>query len=296
MEIKLNEQIPVLAVNTVLAITQSGTFTLPVERSFVDALSGKKIKEAEPVEVFAAVSAAIEKCWFELGLKTVPDADFEQLKLNISKEFTDCFGSLTLNEISNAFYHGSRGKYGKVYSITVIVAGKWMADYLTDQSRLDAIKSLKPKELPAPKPSLKDQFESGKTCLWIALDKYNSKAVMGTIAPTVYNFLDDLGLIVYNKTEKWDFMAKALDIVIEDVRILIITMADEHKSAGLKRQLSLLIAAKEPDVPLNDQDCIQMIKNKAKELTLADWFATCYESEFDINELVEAKRDIYLSR
>lgn len=264
-----------------------------VDHSFVTALAGKKIKEATPGEVLEAVSGAVEKIWFDRGSKPMNDDDAKQLKINIAKDFISCFGSMTLNEIGNCFHHWARGKYRKFYSVNVIEASQAMSDYLTDQNRLEAVQFTKPKELPAPPPSPDNLFYSAKNILFIAFDKYQNKTPIGTMAPLNYNFLNGLGLIIYTKKEKWDFMQRALIAMIEELRIGIIKATDENKMAFMKRQLSMLLAANETDAVLRDEECIRLVKNKAKELTLEDWFATCIENEFNIDELVDSKRNSY---
>jgi len=288
-----------MEINLIETIGKEGLIPIPsrlpvaIEPSFVNALSGKKIKDATPGEVLKAVSDACEKIWFDRQSKSMDEHDMKQLKINIAKDFISCFGSMTLAEIGNCFHHWVRGKYGKFYSINVIDAGKAMSDYLTDQNRLEAVQSIKPKELPSPKPGPDKLFDSAKACLWIALDKYQRKTDIGTIAPLYYNFLNSIGLIIYTKAEKWEFMQKALLAVIDELRIDLVKCTDEHKQASKKKQLILLLAANEPDAVLKDQECLSLVKNKAKELTLEDWFAICIESQFDINELVESKRSLY---
>eukprot|EP01037_Dinobryon_pediforme_P011467 gene11467-11560_t len=211
---------------------------IPVDSSYVAALTGIKIKDATDLQLKATVSACVEKAWFDLGLKPLDEDDYTRIKLNIVAEYRSCWGSMTLNEIVNAFAQWSRGKYGKVYGLTVAVAGKLMSDYLTDQSRADAVKSLNPVDPPAPPPKPEDQFKLLKNCVWLAFDKYKSKSAMD---------------------EKWEFMAKGLEIVIKETQQTIMTISDESRLNTLKRQLSLLIAANRPDTPLKDEDCILMI-------------------------------------
>jgi hypothetical protein len=295
MEQTIKEILPQVVRQTGVAVAGKIAAVSPpeIDKSFVQALEGKRIKDATADELFEAVSTAVETTWFELGLKPISDGDMELLKFNICKDYAACWGSMFVAEIGNAFWHWSRGKYGKIFGLTVIVAGRLMSDYLTDQSRLEAVRSLKPKELPAAKPDKKQLFDTAKTCLWLALDKYQLKEPPGTLAPTVYNFLDALGLMLYDSAEKWEFMAKGLAAEIEALRIRIIKETDEHRLSGMKKQLKLLIDANSPDAVLKDAECIALVKNKAKELTLLDWFEHCAESELNIDELVEGKRAAY---
>ncbi len=293
MEHKINQLLPQALADAAVAKPSPAVLPPRVDRSFVDALSGKRIGEASPEELFVEVSKAVELAWFERGFKAIADEEMELLKMNICRDYASMFTAMHLTEIGNAFHHWSREKYGKVYGLTVVVASKLMADYLSDYDRLQGKQSLVPKELPKAKPDKSDLFETNKRCLWLALDRFNTKTPMHTLAPTVYNFLNELGLIIYSTEDKWAFMAEALKASINELRVRIAKEPNEHKLGGLRKQLGLLTAANEPGAALSDEECITMVKNKAKELTLADCFTLWTESEMDINELIESKRAAY---
>lgn len=262
-----------------------------LERGFLEALDSPKIKDAQKVEVLEAVSAAIEKAWFELGLKQIPDNEMDQLKINVTSELYACFTCLTLREIGNAIYHGARGKYGKVYSITVIGVAKWFAEYMTDQNRLEAVKLSMP-QLPAKtKPSPKERFDLDKYNTLQAQQKLISDNNIGQLGPIVYGFLNTLHLLSYSRQEKLDFMSEALIVAIADTR-KDIALAEAGRIPGLKKQLDALIKAQEPGTAVPDDE-YQLVIRTAKKLTVETWFRDQAIEETNIDDLLEAKREFY---
>lgn len=293
MEINLRDQIPVFQGNTgtsnIAVITP-----VPVDQSFVQALSGKKIKEATPGEVLEAVSAAVEKAWFDRQLKPVDEKDMKQLKISIAKDFISCFGAMTLNEIGNCFHHWIRGKYKKFYSVNVVEAGQAMSDYLTDQDRAEAVKATKPKELPEPKPGKERLFEMGKINIAQAIAKHNNQLPLGSLGPVCYNFLDVLGLMTYPAVKKRELLVKALDEMIIEVKLRISKESETSKIIGLKNQLSLFTTAKENGTALAKEE-YQLVINKAKELTVKLWLDDYNLAGVDIENSINRKKETYLN-
>jgi hypothetical protein len=241
-------------------------------------------------ELFNAVNASIAKCYADLNFKVPEDPTY--LVNEVTDSILKNYPSMRLQEIPEAFAKGIREEYGKYFGLCVISFEKFIEGYLASEDRLKLVEQ-KNRLLIEEKtePTAEDKFMTAKALCIQAYENVKVNRPIGLTALTVFTFLNNLEMI--DKEFKAGIMKNALDLVIQDKELEASFCTDINRRRILNAELELLRDNIAKDIITKEQYA-EVVKT-AKRIALNNYLRNLIMDDTDLAELVEAKREIYLS-
>lgn len=251
-----------------LTITQKN-FESPTEL-VRQALLGNKIASAPIEDLALAVSGAIEKGCFYLGLNKSSE-DRSALKALVIEDCQRSFKFLTLSEIKLAIDNGVRGQYGEVRGMAPRDVYHWISSFQKDGIRVKAMKEIT--EVIDPwTPSEQDQIKLAMYTLESAWFKFKETGSYNDHANTVYNILNANKKIDLTTEEKNSCLAQAKAMLMNYYA------PEKHLGNDIKMKEMMVIYNQ-----IKAEDSNIRTITQAKQLGLILFF----------NKLLERKEDIY---
>jgi len=173
------------------------------------ALQATKINQALPHEIGGAISAAVDKAIFYLGLKT-EDSDRDLIKLNVIADVKRHFPLLTVDELAIAIDNGVHGKYGNVVGLSPKDVYNWINAYSISNERRENQERLQKEQTEVKEPTDEEKEKLYFENLINAFEIFKEKGTFSDFGNAVYNYLDKKGKINFTVEQKEDFMRMAL--------------------------------------------------------------------------------------
>lgn len=183
---------------------------LPSENNLVkQALQATKINQALPHEIGGAISGAIDKAIFYLGLKT-DEADRDLIKLNVISDVKRHFPLLTIDELAIAIDNGVHGKYGAVVGLSPKDVYNWINAYSISNERRENQERLQKEQAEKNEPTEEEKERLRWDNLINAWCMYKQNGYFKDFGNSIYNYLDKKSKIKFTVGQKEDFKRIAL--------------------------------------------------------------------------------------
>lgn len=246
-----------------------------IENKYMVALTSGKFLDMNKQEGVKILADIISKIQFEAGQMMSEKDKFLNAEL-MHDEIKTNFSFIRTEEIRLAFANGVRGEYGEFYGLNIKTFYSWLKNYQTSEKRrLELAKLKTEKEEP-----VVDKSEA-RRIYWqkIAKDIQKFKET-GNFEPfmplKMFRAFWNQGLIRITKAEAEVYKNQAMDLIRKERdKYLKPVTKKEHQR---KLSLNALISAFESNQLTNEQDIL--IKERAAELCLKDYFKNCDLNEF----------------
>lgn len=268
---------------------------VPADKKILEALSSKKIDECDQEDIDRIIIKSVLEAFAFVGKKIDEPAKSEAKFITsaLPGQLRSIVPKMRINEIPIAITRGIFKEFGEYYGINVAELVRFCKSHYESDLRSNTAKSfLKPNESPKLAPSLETQFYLYKNNLIDAFTKHNDGGLYESNAPALYDFCDKLGLIIFSTSEKWEIMKDAVkEILRENELKLFTTLEDFHRR-------SLIRIKENIERPFNEleKDLKIILVNKSKKLTLDAFFHEIIMSEFNISDIVDAKKNLFLNK
>jgi hypothetical protein len=240
------------------------------------ALKSTLVKSAVAYEIDGAVSVAIDKAIFYLGLKT-PNEDRDMIKITVIDDAKRHFTNLTIAEIGIAIENGSKGLYGEVKGLAPKDAFNWLTAYSISQLRKDQVAELAKQNEATPEPTDEQKAQMAWNNLLKAWACFKEQGSYNDFGNAVYKTLVDNGKINFSDEQKADFyrLAKA-DLMKQYNPVQYV--GNVVKMNECKSIIAEII---------NGGDENTRVKVNAKKLALNHFFVELKEMDIEIADLFE---------
>lgn len=234
--------------------------------------------------VFDAVRVAVAKAFADLNYKKITTEERDYLLNELTKSIMERYPSIRISEIPDAIARGIRGHYGEYFGLSVITFEKFIAAHLASEQRLMALQSLPPPpELPRPAPTADEQFNTMLQNTLMAQQRKAAGKDYESMAPIVYDFLTRLKLLHYTNAEKYDMMADATRLIVDEIKIKLL-MAAGYARYTLKKDIATYRDAINGGA-LSDEQYARVVR-KTKKLGLDAFFNGVVMGEEDLEKMI----------
>lgn len=247
---------------------------LPSENSLVkQALQATKINQALPHEIGGAISGAIDKAIFYLGLKT-DETDRDLIKLNVIADIKRHFPLLTVDELAIAIDNGVHGKYGAVVGLSPKDVYNWINAYSISNERRENQERLQKEQTEVKEPTEEEKEKLRWDNMINAFAIFKEKGTFNDFGNAVYNYLDKKEKINFSVEQKEDFMRMAL-INLKNQFNPLQHVGNMVKAGEFKAILNEII----------EQPKSIRVVSEAKKVALNTFFSELAEMEMNIEDL-----------
>lgn len=247
---------------------------LPSENNLVkQALQATKINQALPHEIGGAISAAVDKAIFYLGLKT-EDSDRDLIKLNVIADVKRHFPLLTVDELAIAIDNGVHGKYGNVVGLSPKDVYNWINAYSISNERRENQERLLKEQAEKSEPTEEEKEKVRWDNLINAWELFKQNGYFKDFGNSIYNYLDKKGKIKFTVEQKEDFK-----------RIALINLKNEYNPI---QHIGNFVKVSEVKTILNEiesDDKNARVIAEAKKTALNHFFKELADMEMEITDL-----------
>lgn len=241
------------------------------------------IRNHQDQDIFQVILMSLAKSYTDLGREQPPQKDKDYLANELADSLPRKFPSIRLHEIPLAFSNGIREKYGTFYGLSVVTFEKFIEAHLNSEAREQQAKeALIPKQNKVP--DLATQFEVAKGNALNAFQDLRSgkEIISGSV---VYGFLDQLGLLQFSVSQKWELVEEACLSLTGTFQQQLINTASMIKKEEIQRKINAL----------KDRSAVDMIRNMSKRLGTSAFFKSCMLEELDLEALIEERRERFFT-
>lgn len=240
------------------------------------ALTGTLVKSAIPYEIDGAVSVAIDKAIFYLGLKTILE-DRDMIKVTVIDDVKRHFPKLTISEVGVAIENGSKGLYGKVVGLAPKDVFEWLSAYSISEARKLQVAELAKQNASTPEPTEEQKRQLRWVNMLNAWATFKKEGSFNDHGNAVYNILVNNGRINYNDEQMADFMRMAKADLMKEYNPL------QHVGNFVKASECKAIIAE----ITNSGDENTRVKVAAKKRALNHFFSELAGMEMEITDLFQ---------
>jgi len=268
---------------------QLGTPTPDIQKGWA-IFSQSPVRDLPKRDVFNAVLISVAKAFADTNTKAITPQERDYMVNELTDNIIACYPSIRISEIPQAISEGIRGKYGEYFGLSVVSFEKFISQYLLSETRTRAVK-----EMPVPTvekviPGRDEQFALAKSNVLMALERKKAGKPVSSMAASVYDFLDKLQLLHFTRDEKYDMMADAARLLINELKIKLLT-APAYQRPALKRDLGDYTTALTGGALTDGQK--QQIVRMAKRLALDAFFQQVMLEEIDLGEMMDRKKGAF---
>lgn len=126
---------------------------------------------------------------------------------------------LTIEELKTAFENGVFGNYGEVYEISVVTLCKWVDDYINSPERMMYLEKHRPKHKAIAQRATVTREENKNAQKQFILSVFKDfchKKYILYFGQKIYDFMEDLGIVVADDKTKTAMYAQAAKIINEE--------------------------------------------------------------------------------
>ncbi len=269
----------------------------PPDKEILSAFNSKKIIDCTDIELDLEVTAAVAMAFTFIGKKNDSALSdnlliiYQLLPAELKKEVP----VMRIKEIGLAIKKGIYKEFGEFFGLNVAEFVRFCKSHYDSELRSSAAKTiLKPVESEQKPPTPEQQFYLFKNLCIESYNFFENNKPFETRARTCYDFLNKIKLIIFSKKEKYDILEKAAQLVISDQNIKLSVIFEDFNRKPLKRIIQAITESLENDKPL-PKYVKEMVINKAKYLTLNAFFHDLQDSELDLSDLINAKKELFIA-
>lgn len=253
-------------------------------------LSQSPVRHFPKRDVFNVVLVSVAKSFADLNIKSISPQERDYMVNELTDNIIARHPAIRINEIPEAIARGIRGKYGDFYGLSVVAFERFIEQYLLSAERVQAVKSLPAPAIARRVPGRDEQFALAKSNALMALERKKAGKAISSMASSVYDFLDKLQLLQFDKDEKYDMMADAARELVGELRFKLIT-APAHERMALRKDAEAYTAALTGG-PLTDMQKQNIIR-LSKRLALDAYLQQIMLEEIDLAVLIEGKKELF---
>jgi len=251
------------------------------------------INKLPKIDVFKVVTMSVARAFADTNTKEISEADRDYLVNQLTDNVIKHYPAIRLNEIPEAVWQGVRGRFGEYYGLSLVTFERFIEQYLLSDKRTGLVKALPADDAPRPAPDPQTQFETAKENALRALQRKRDKKDISAMATSVYNFLDQIKLVVFTTREKNDMMADATRELIEELKYKQL-LVPYIERAAIKKDIEAYRNAITERTPVTAEQ-LTLVKMRAKKLALDAFLNNIILEGEDLGVLIDGRRDVFLS-
>ncbi len=250
------------------------------------------INKLPKIDVFKVVTMSVARAFADTNTKEISEADRDYLVNQLTDNVIKHYPAIRLNEIPEAFWQGVRNRFGEYYGLSLVTFERFIEQYLLSDKRTGLVKALPGDDLPRHAPTLQVQFETAKENALRALQRKKDKKDVSAMATSVYNFLDQINLVVFTTREKNEMMADATRELIEELKYKQL-LVPYIERAAIKKDIEAYRNAITERAPVTAEQ-LTLVKMRAKKLALDAFLNNIILEGEDLAGLIDGRRDVFL--
>jgi|GEM_PF-1155693 len=251
------------------------------------------INKLPKIDVFNVITMSVARAFADTNTKEISEADRDYLVNQLTDNVIKHYPAIRLNEIPEAVWQGVRGRFGEYYGLSLVTFERFIEQYLLSDKRTGLVKALPADDAPRPAPDPQTQFETAKENALRALQRKRDKKDISAMATSVYNFLDQIKLVVFTTREKNDMMADATRELIEELKYKQL-LVPYIERAAIKKDIEAYRNAITERTPVTAEQ-LTLVKMRAKKLALDAFLNNIILEGEDLGVLIDGRRDVFLS-
>ena len=251
------------------------------------------INKLPKIDVFNVITMSVARAFADTNTKEISEADRDYLVNQLTDNVIKHYPAIRLNEIPEAVWQGVRGRFGEYYGLSLVTFERFIEQYLLSDKRTGLVKALPADDSPRPAPNPQTQFETAKENALRTLQRKRDKKDISAMATSVYNFLDQIKLVVFTTREKNDMMADATRELIEELKYKQL-LVPYIERAAIKKDIEAYRNAITEHTPVTEEQLI-LVKMRAKKLALDAFLNNIILEGDDLGALIDGRRDVFLS-
>lgn len=250
------------------------------------------INKLPKIDVFKVVTMSVARAFADTNTKEISEADRDYLVNQLTDNVIKHYPAIRLNEIPEAFWQGVRNRFGEYYGLSLVTFERFIEQYLLSDKRTGLVKALPGDDLPRHAPTLQVQFETAKENALRALQRKKDKKDVSAMATSVYNFLDQINLVVFTTREKNEMMTDATRELIEELKYKQL-LVPYIERAAIKKDIEAYRNAITERAPVTAEQ-LTLVKMRAKKLALDAFLNNIILEGEDLAGLIDGRRDVFL--
>jgi len=247
-------------------------------------LKQNPVRKVPKRDVFNAVLTGVAKAFADMNVKSVSAPDRDYMVNELTDNIIARYPAIRISEIPVAIGHGVRGRYGEFYGLSVVTFERFIEQYLLSEDRIRAAKEIVRDEVGRRIPSKEEQFATAKSNVMLVLKYKKCGKSFDSMAATVYDFLDRLGLLQFTRDEKYDMMADACRELVGELKYKLQNTSGIERVA-IKNDISAYTASLTGGGLTNTQK--QEVIRISKRLALDAFLQQVMLEELDLEGMVE---------
>jgi hypothetical protein len=250
-------------------------------------LKQNPVRKVPKRDVFNAVLTGVAKAFADMNVKSTSQQDRDYMVNELTDNIIARYPAIRISEIPIAIGHGVRGRYGEFYGLSVVSFERFIEQYLLSEDRARAVKEIVRDDEGRRIPSLEEQFAIAKANVMMVLERKKCGKSFDSMAGTVYDFLDRLGLLQFTRDEKYDMMADACRELVSELNYKLYNVSGTDR-ATIRRDISAYTASLTGDALTDKQK--QEIIRISKRLALDAFLQQVMLEELDLTGIVEGSK------
>lgn len=265
-------------------------------REICEMLTTERVGGTLIPRVYNTVLEGIAKSFADTGFSIAgSEQEVQQSQAYLVTEVTAYirkrYTALRLGEIPVAFARGIRKQYGDYMGLSVLSFCNFIDGYVKDEDRKKALaelaklKSGHEEQLPA----WDKVYDMSKSNAMRAISEVETGKSIFLYGAIVYDFLDALGLMEFSVEEKKQFYSDAYTMILNERRAARETEFDKFRRDNLQSIVDLM--ERNDTEELKRRKETEIIKNRAKCLSLKSYLEAILFEETDLEAIIEGKRE-----
>lgn len=281
--------------DTGMSLAVSSNIPHPV-REIVEMLNTEKVGSVASTKVYNTALAGIAKSFADTGF-TISGTEKEvkesqnYLVTEVTEYIRKRYPALRLGEIPVAFARGIRKQYGDYMGLSVLSFTNFIDGYVKDEDRKKALAELAKlqsgheEQLPA----WDKVYDMSKSNAMRAVSEVETGKSIFLYGHIVYDFLDALELIEFSVDEKKQFYSDAYTMILNERRAARETEFDKFRRDNLQSLVDIM--ERNDTEELKRRKETEIIKSRAKCLSLKRYLESILFEEVDLEAVIEGKRE-----
>ena len=249
-------------------------------------LKQNPVRKVPKRDVFNAVLASVAKAFADMNVKSITSQERDYMVNELTDNIIARYPAIRVSEIPVAIAHGVRGKYGEFFGLSVVAFERFIEQYLLSEDRARAVKEVFRDDQGRRIPSREEQFATAKSNALVVLERKKCRQSFSSMAVTVYDFFDRLGLLQFSPDEKYDLMADACRELVSELKYKLLTASGTNR-IPVKRDIKAYTAALTGGAITDEQN--QNVIRISKRLALDAFLQQVLLEELDLGRMMEER-------
>ena len=255
-------------------------------------LKQNPVRQVPKRDVFNAVLTGVAKAFADMNVKSISAQERDYMVNELTDNIIARYPAIRISEIPVAIGHGIRGRYGEFFGLSVVAFERFIEQYLLSEDRIRAVKEIVRDDQGQRIPSNEEQFATAKANVMMVFGYKKCGKSFGSMAATVYDFLDRLQLLQFTRDEKYDMMADACRELLSELKYKLYNISGTDRIT-IKLDISAYTASLTGGALTDTQK--QEVVRVSKRLALDAFLQQVMLEELDLEEMVEERKERFLT-